>query len=295
VQTIAVAIVNWNTRDLLRTCLQGVLAEEPAKVVVADNGSQDGSVEMVRREFPSVTLIVSPENPGYGAASNRAISRCGAEYILLLNSDTELRPGALRALGSYLERHQRVGVVGPRLLNPDGTLQESCFPFPRPLLPLTRRRTGDFTHDRPGRVPWVVGAALAIRRTAFEGAGGFDESYHMYFEEVDLCYRLGKAGWETHFTPDAEVIHLIGASTRQRRAEMLLRTRLSSLEFYRRHHRGIPLAVGLTMEYAITLGRLLRDGARYCFARSAGRRNQLKEDLAVWWELLRRRSTAVRS
>jgi N-acetylglucosaminyl-diphospho-decaprenol L-rhamnosyltransferase len=295
VQTIAVAIVNWNTRDLLRTCLQGVLAEEPAKVVVADNGSQDGSVEMVRGEFPSVTLIVSPENPGYGAASNRAISRCGAEYILLLNSDTELRPGALRTLRGYLEQHERVGVVGPRLLHPDGTLQESCFPFPRPLLPLMKWRTGGFTHDRSGQVPWVVGAALAIRRTAFEAVGGFDESYHMYFEEVDLCYRLRKAGWETHFTPDAEVIHLVGASTRQRRAEMLLRTRLSSLEFFRRHHRGIPLAVGLTMEYAITLGRLLRDSARYCFTRSAGRRDQLREDLAVWWELLRRHSGAVRS
>lgn len=294
-QTIAVAIVNWNTRDLLRTCLQAVLAEEPAEVVVADNGSQDGSVEMVRRDFPSVTLIVSPENPGYGAASNRAISRCGAGYILLLNSDTELRPGALRTLRGYLEGHQRVGVVGPRLLNPDGTPQQSCFPFPRPLRPLTKRRTGSFAHDRAGQVPWVVGAALAMRRTAFEAADGFDESYHMYFEEVDLCYRLRKAGWETHFTPDAEVMHLVGASTRQRRAEMLLRTRLSSLEFFRRHHRGISLAVGLTMEYVITLGRLLRDSARYCFARSAGRRDQLKEDLAVWCELLRRHSPAVRS
>ncbi len=294
-QDIAVAIVNWNTRDLLRTCLQRVLPEKPAKVVVADNGSQDGSVAMVREDFPSATLIVSPENPGYGAAANRAISRCDAEYILLLNSDTELRPGALLALRAYLEEHQRVGVVGPRLLNPDGTRQESCFRFPRPFLPLMKRRSGKLSHDRPGRVPWVVGAALAIRRTAFEAVDGFDESYQMYFEEVDLCYRLRKAGWETHYTPDAEVIHLIGASTRQRRAEMKLRTRLSSLEFYRRHHRGIPLAVGLTMEYAITLGRMLRDSARYCLARSSGRRDQLKEDLSVWWVLLRRHSTAGRS
>src|SRR5688572_2320722 len=97
-QPIAVAIVNWNTRDLLRACLRSVLAEGPAEVVVADNGSQDGSVEMVRQDFASVALIVNPENPGYGAASNRAISRAAAEYVVLLNSDTELRPGALRAL-----------------------------------------------------------------------------------------------------------------------------------------------------------------------------------------------------
>ena len=292
-QQIAVAIVNWNTRDLLRACLRSVLAEEPAEVVVADNGSQDGSVEMVRREFPSVEVIVSPENPGYGAASNRAISRCAAEYVVLLNSDTELRPASLRALLRYLETHPQAAVVGPRLLNPDGTLQASCFPFPRPLVPLMKRRTGRFGHHTPGPVPWVVGAALAIRRTAFHRIGGFDESYHMYFEEVDLCYRLRKAGWETHFTPDAEVVHIIGASTRQRRAEMLLRTRLSSLEFFRRHHRGIPLAVGLAVEHALTLGRLVRDGVRYCLAGSGGRRDQLKENLTVWWALLRSRSPSL--
>jgi len=292
-QQIAVVIVNWNTRDLLRACIRSVLAESPAEVVVADNGSQDGSVEMVRREFPAVTVIVSPENPGYGTASNRAIARCAADYIVLLNSDTELRPGALRVLGDYLEEHPKAGVVGPRLLNLDGTLQASCFPFPRPLVPLMKRRTGRFGHDRPEPVPWVVGAALAIRRVAFEPIGGFDESYHMYFEEVDLCYRLRKAGWETHFTPAAEVVHVIGASTQQRRAEMMLRTRLSSLEFFRRHYRGIPLAAGLMVEHALTLGRLVRDGVRYCLPGSGGRRDQLKENLTVWWALLRSRSPSL--
>ena len=292
-QQIAVAIVNWNTRDLLRACLRSVLVEDPAEIVVADNGSLDGSIEMVRGEFPSVTVVVSPENPGYGAASNRAIARCTAEYIVLLNSDTELRPGALRALGDYLGAHPRAAVLGPRLLNPDGTLQASCFPFPRPLLPLMKRRTSRFRHDRSEPVPWVVGAALAVRRTAFEGIGGFDESYHMYFEEVDLCYRLRKAGWETHFTPAAEVIHVIGASTQQRRAEMLLRTRLSSLEFFRRHHRGLSLAAGLAMEQVLTLGRLMRDGIRYCLAGSGARRDQLRENLAVWWALLTSRSPSL--
>ncbi len=287
---MAVAIVNWNTRDLLRACLASVSAEERVQVVVADNGSGDGSVEMVRREFPSVTLVVSPENPGYGAAANRALARCSAEYVLLLNSDTRVRPGALEALRDYLDRHERAAIVGPRLVHQDGTPQASCFPFPRPLRPLTRSGAGSVRHDRAGPVPWVVGAALGIRRGAFEAVGGFDESYHMFFEEVDLSYRLAKAGWETHFTPDAEVVHLVGASTRQRRAEMLLRTRLSSLEFYRRHHRGIPLAAGLTAEYALTAGRLLRDGVRYSATRSADQRSRLREDLAVWWELLRHHS-----
>ncbi len=180
--------------------------------------------------------------------------------------------------------------MGPRLVHPDGTLQASCFPFPRPLRPLTRSGAGSLRHDRAGPVPWVVGAALGIRRAAFEAVGGFDESYHMYFEEVDLSYRLAKAGWENPFHARRGSRPLVGASTRQRRAEMLLRTRLSSLEFYRRHHRGIPLAAGLTAEYVLTVGRLLRDGVRYSAARSADQRGRLREDLAVWWELLRRHS-----
>ncbi len=286
--SIAVAVVNWNTRDLLRTCLRSVVAEAPAELVVADNGSTDGSVEMVRREFPAAVLVVNPENPGYGAGANRAVGRCTTGYVLLLNSDTTLAPGALGALRDYLDRHERAAIVGPRLVHPDGTPQESCFRFPRAVRPLTRAKAGSLPHDRAGPVPWVLGAALGLRRTAFEAVGGFDETYHMYFEEVDLAYRLRKAGWETHFTPEARVVHVGGASTRQRRTEMLLRTRLSSLEFYRRHHQGVPRAAGLAAEYTLTLGRLVRDGLRYCAAGSAEQRTRLGEDVGVWWRVLRR-------
>jgi GT2 family glycosyltransferase len=191
-------------------------------------------------------------------------------------------------LHGYLDRHARAAIVGPRLVHPDGTLQESCFRFPRPVRPLTRAKAGSLPHDRAGPVPWVLGAALGLRRTAFEAVGGFDETYHMYFEEVDLAYRLRKAGWETHFTPEARVVHVGGASTRQRRTEMLLRTRLSSLEFYRRHHQGVPRAAGLAAEYTLTLGRLGRDGLRYCAAGSAEQRTRLGEDVGVWWQVLRR-------
>jgi len=287
-ESIAVAVVNWNTRDLLACCLRSVVAQSPCELVVADNGSTDGSVELVRREFPAATLVESPGNPGYGGGANRAVGRCTAEYVLLLNSDTTLAPGALRALREYLAGHDRAAIVGPRLVHPDGTLQESCFRFPKPVRPLTRAKAGSLPHDRAGPVPWVLGAALGLRRTAFEAVGGFDEAYHMYFEEVDLAYRLRQAGWETHFTPEACVMHVGGASTRQRRAEMLLRTRLSSLEFYRRHHRGLPRAAGLAAEYTLTLGRLVRDGLRYTTAGSAEQRTRLREDVGVWWEVLRR-------
>lgn len=292
---IAVVVVNWNTCQLLRTCLQSVLAQRPAEIVAVDNGSTDGSVEMMRQEFPSVAVLVNPDNPGYGAAANRAIAACQGEYILLLNSDTELRAGALTALAACFDGHPRAGLVGPRLLNPDGTVQESCFPFPRPLRPLTKWALRSYTHDRPQVVPWVVGAALGLRRAAFEAVGGFDESYRMYFEEVDLAFRLNQSGWETRFTPSAEVVHIVAASTSQRRAEMALRTRLSAREFFRRHHSGLALTVALAMEYALTAGRLVRDVARYGVARSTPHKQRLKEDLAVWWELLRHPRPTTRS
>src|SRR5207249_1100336 len=122
----AVVIVSWNTRDLLRTCLLRAAAELPAELVVVDNGSVDGSVEMVRAEFPEVRLQVLPENPGYGAAANRGCAATESEYVVLLNADAFLRPGALAGLTRHLQEHPRAGVAGPRLVNADGTLQRSC-------------------------------------------------------------------------------------------------------------------------------------------------------------------------
>lgn len=308
---MAVVVVNWNTRELLRACLTSAFADGATEVVVADNGSTDGSVEMVGREFPSAILLVNPNNPGYGAAMNAAIRRCSSDYVLALNSDTVIQPGALRALASYLDRTPRAAIVGPRLLNPDGSLQRSCFPFPGPFVSLVKRPplatvvahvptlreayVGQFRHDRDARVPWVLGAALGVRRTAFEAVGGVDESFVMYFEEVDLCYRLRRAGWEVHFTPDAAVAHVGQASTKQRRPEMLLRLSLSSTAFYRRHHHGLRLAAALGAERAIALGRLLRDSIRYRFSAAGAARDRLGEDIAVWRELLRRSREATAS
>ncbi len=298
----AVAIVSWNTRDLLRTCLARAAEQSPADLVVVDNGSIDGSAEMVRAEFPAARLEVLPENPGYGAAANRALAMTESNYLVLLNPDAFLSPGALAALSHHLDEHPRAGVVGPRLLNVDGSLQRSCHPFPRPWAPPLRRpplsslvsRLGSmrewwietWSHDRVRRVPWVTGAALAIRREAFRQVGGFDERFHMYFEEVDLCYRLGKAGWETHFTPAAEVVHLVGASTQQRGAAMLLRGCLSQAEFFRAHYTGASLALALLVFRAATRARIVRDSVRYRAMPEGSRREQVGERLAVWHQAL---------
>jgi N-acetylglucosaminyl-diphospho-decaprenol L-rhamnosyltransferase len=131
VNPFAVVIINYNTCELLRACLATVITEAPSEVVVVDNASSDDSVATVETEYPHVILQVNKTNLGYGAAANQAIASCKAKYVLLLNADTLLRPGTLLALKRYLDQHPRAAIVGPRLEDPDGTLQASCYPFPR--------------------------------------------------------------------------------------------------------------------------------------------------------------------
>jgi GT2 family glycosyltransferase len=294
----AVAIVSWNTRDLLRTCLLHAASESPTEIVVVDNGSVDGSVEMVRAEFPAARLEVLAENPGYGAAANHAMAITASTYLLLLNPDAFLRPGALAAVSRYLDEHPRAGVVGPRLLNADGSLQRSCHGFPRPWAPPLRRRAlvswvnrrgglrewwlETWSHDRPRPVPWVTGAALAIRREAFQAVDGFDERFHMYFEEVDLSYRLCKSGWETHFTPAAQVVHLGGASTEQCRPAMLLQSCVSQVDFFRAHYSGAGLTLAMWLFRAATRARIARDTVRHRLMPSGREREEVGESLTVW-------------
>jgi GT2 family glycosyltransferase len=300
---MAVAIVNWNTRDLLRQCLTSVLVDAPIEVVVVDTGSSDGSAEMVRREFPTVRLVTLPHNPGYGAGGNAGVRSSSAEYVLVLNSDTMVAAGALFALTAILDAEPKVAVAGPRVLNVDGSPQRSFYPFPSPaarffvheplatlasFVPSLRERyVPGWRQAVRRRVPWVLGAALAIRRTAFEEVGGFDESFGMYFEEVDLCWRLRARGWVTLFAPVADVVHVGGASTRQRRAAMRARFELSLMQFHRRHHRGATLLLAVGIVRAQAAARYLRDIVRYWATMSAERRAQLGEDLAAWRAVLR--------
>lgn len=300
--TIAVVVVNYNTRNYLHACLESAIAEAPAQIVVVDNSSSDGSAEMVQEQFPDVTLIGNRENRGYGAAANQGISACTTDYVLLLNSDTVVRRGALEMLAKHLEQHLRAGLVGPCLVGADGELQPSCFPFPTvlntflwhdtfgwliqyfPLLRDNYART--FPHDRNQAVPWVTGAALAIRREAFEKLGGFNESYFMYSEEVDLCFRLYQAGWETHFTPTATIAHVGGASTSQRRSEMAVQRFTSHMEFARQHYSTVRFWALVAVVKTIAVMKLIGTYALYLTARDDSRRKPVLENLALWRRLL---------
>ena len=296
--SVAVGIISWNTRDLLRDCLSTAVAESPAELVVIDNGSDDGSAEMVRREHPTARLQVNPENPGFGAAANQAFALTTAPVLLLLNGDTYLKPGALRAIGAYLDAHPRAGVLGPRLVHPDGRLQSSCSSFPNPLIPLVKSKVmtrliqripllrdrvlDTWPHDRPRTVPWVVGAALAIRREAFEAAGGFDEGFHLYFEEPDLCRRMLRAGWETHFAPVTEVVHVEGASTQQRRHDVLWDWAVSYSLYNERHFSGFRLAQARLMFNLGMRLRWCRESLRSRLATDPAIRAERAADAAIW-------------
>ena len=300
---VAVAIVSFNTRVQLEACLASVMPEAPATVIVADNGSSDGSIELVRSAYPGVTLVANGVNRGYGAAANQAIGASESPYVLLLNSDTRLRPGTLAVLAAHLEDHPAAGLVGPRLLNVDGWPQPSCFPFPTPLhtflqttfvgalarwMPRMSARYRPLeSPDVPRRVECVLGAALAIRREAFAAVGGFDESFFMYSEEVDLAYRLAAADWEVHYTPLAEVVHVGGASTGQQSVEMEARRYRATRQFYRKHYSRGDQRLLVAMTTYRMLHDLALDSARLAWTRHAAERTRLATRRAVWRRVLR--------
>lgn len=199
-----------------------------AELVVVDHGSTDGTVELVRERFPEARLI-EQENRGFGAGSNAGMRVASGRYFLLLNSDAWLAEGALDRLVAFADAHPGAAVVGPRLLNPDGTLQRSVRGFPTPwriateyfflrkLAPGSRALNafyaGGFGHDRVYEADFVMGSCLLVRRAAVDEVGLFDEDFFMYSEEVDWCWRFRQAGWDVLFTPEAEAVHVGGATT----------------------------------------------------------------------------------
>ncbi len=228
---VSVIIVNWNTSDLLRQCLHSVFAQTSSiecEVIVVDNGSTDGSVEMVRQEFPRVNLLANYENRGFAAANNQGIAIAKGRYVLLLNSDTIVLDRAIERTIAFADDHSDTAVTGCRVLNSDRSLQYTCFMFPSILnslllatyLPRLFPRSGFFGRERmtwwsrndTREVDVVTGCYMLVRREAVDEVGLMDERFFMYAEETDWCYRFKAKGWKNRFTPGAEIIHIGGAS-----------------------------------------------------------------------------------
>jgi GT2 family glycosyltransferase len=256
---LSVIIVNWNTRDLLAQCLQSVYRTAQGlefEVFVVDNASSDGSVQMVRERFPQVRLLENAENVGFARANNQAIRESARQYVLLLNSDVVVQHGSLARLRAFMDTHPEAGIVGGKLLWPDGSFQSSFNDFPSfisellLLCGLARSVYGPYfpsygptDSQEPRAVDWVGGAFLCVRGEAIADVGLLDESYFMYGEEMDWCYQMWQKGWKVYFLPEACVIHHGGQSSKLAGSDTLLRLTRSHLRFANKYWGGFAANV----------------------------------------------------
>jgi GT2 family glycosyltransferase len=252
VPDVSIILVSWNTRDLTLQCLASLpdaLGGLRGEVWVVDNGSRDGSVLAIRTQHPDVRVIANVENVGFAAANNQAMRASSGRYALLLNTDTVASPGSIAALVRFADEHPRAGLVGPMLLNPDGSYQGSFARRPSVVGELLSAaglgvrlfgpwypNYGPDAAGAPRRAGYIQGAAMLARREAFEQVGLMDDGYFMYSEEPDWCLRMARARWETWYTPEARITHLGGQSTRQRRQEMVVALYRSKVRYFAKHH-----------------------------------------------------------
>ena len=253
--TLSVAIVNWNTRQMLLAALDSIYAAPPSfafEVIVVDNASADGSAAAVAAQYPQVVLIANAANTGYAEGNNQAIKTAQAAYILLLNPDVLLPPGGLERAVAFMEAHPDAGALGVRQVHPDGRLQRSVRGFPTPaavlwellglsrLFPASRLfgayRMTWFDYTSVAEVDQPMGTFLLIRRAVIAQIGMLDEAFPIFFNEVDWCLRCKRAGWKIYFTPDVEIVHYGGASTMQVGAAMAWESRRGLLQFYAKHY-----------------------------------------------------------
>jgi hypothetical protein len=287
---LSVVVVTYNALPYLEQALESV---ERLETVVVDHGSTDGTLELVRDRFPQVRLV-EQKNLGLAAGWNRGVRETTAPYVLVLNSDAWLVGDAAKRLVAFAEERPQAGFVAPRLRNPDGTLQRSVRAFPttwrlateyfflRKLAPGSRLLNafygGGFAHDEIREIDFAKGAAFLLRREAFEDIGPFDERFFLFSEETDWCYRLHEAGWQVLFYPDAEAVHVGGASWRRESATLFREQVRGHLRFLAKH-RG-PRA-------AARARRVLLAGLRLRALVFRGDRGAVYRDTAHWLQSTR--------
>jgi len=272
---VSIVIVNWNTARITCDCLESVYQQTKNsvfEVILVDNASSDDSVEMIKDKFPRVILIENKENNGFATANNQAMAIAKGRYILLLNSDTVVLDNAIEKVISFADSRPQAGIVGCRVLNPDKTLQPTCFMFPSILNMLLSTtylyklflrnkfcgREGMTWWDREDEreVDVVTGCFMLVSQKAIEDVGVMDAGFFMYGEETDWCYRFKEAGWEVIFTPCAEIIHLGGQSSKNIRVNMLIQLRISILRFMKKHYGWLTYRIACFLVIAFFMIRV---------------------------------------
>lgn len=264
---VSTVIVNWNTRALLADCLRaldGAAAGLPVETIVVDNGSSDGSVEMVRSEFPAVRVLEAGANLGFARANNLGIRAAQGRYILLLNSDTVPAAGSIAALVAFAEELPRAGIVAPRLIYPDGSEQPSWAAFPTLAAEmrganLRVRRPLPNPAGRPAfTTDWIMGAALLCRRDLFADIGLFDEAFFMYSEETDLCLRARRRGWLVCMVDDVVVVHVGGGSASRNNLRQLHLLYENKILYFAKHKGALQAALLRSLLVLATLFGIVR-------------------------------------
>jgi hypothetical protein len=295
---VSIVIVNWNTRELLRQCLRSVASQAgplSLELFVVDNGSSDGSPEMVKREFPHVNLIENQHNLGFARACNQALRQARGKAAMLLNSDAQLLPGSLQTLYGHLNQRLNYGAVGAQLVDEDGSLQNAVDHFPTLITELGNKsllkilfptwypgKRSGFTE--PVEVPSLIGAAMMVRREVLEKVGLLDEEYFFFMEETDWCYRMRQQGWKIIHLPHARILHLGGRTAKKFSWRSKVEYYRSRYLFFRKHRSRLAtaiLAAGLFLKiiFGLSANGL---GALLAF----GKAEKLRKRCRQYWSLL---------
>jgi len=261
-KSISIIIVSWNARNYLRDCLNSIRqtgASCVLEVIVVDNASKDGSPEMVEEEFPEVKLILVGENLGFARANNLAMKQAAGSILALVNSDVIIHPGCLEKLAAFLDQHDNVGLVGPRVIGGDGKLQTTC----RSLPTIWNMASGvlgidlmsNRNHDKCAEVEMMSGCFLVARKKAVDEIGGLDERFFFYGEDMDWCKRFRDAGWKLIFVPEATAIHFGGASSLNAPLRFSIELHRANLKYWQKHY-------GIAGKYVYHLLSMAHHGVR---------------------------------
>lgn len=258
---LTVIIVSWNTSGLLSQCLDSLYktgSRFTFEVIVVDNGSSDDSIGMMEKQFPEVILVKNDQNLGFARANNQGLAMGKGRYFLLLNSDTVVLPGALDTLVQIADQYPTVGIVGPKLLNMDGSLQKSWSSFPSFLSELVgqnfRVRTPVTNIPNTFEVDWIMGACMLVRSQVIRDVGKMDEDYFFYSEETDWCFRIKKKNWKIWYITNAEIYHLGGGSAKRSSVIQLVRLYQGKLLYFKKNHGNLSSTL---LRFGLAIGNAL--------------------------------------